>query len=79
MYFSMAPLTFLPAHINAKIAMFYFSPHLLYCSLPSPVHKQSCMLALYNMLRAALCERAGASALSGAEGEPTKPTTLVTH
>lgn len=39
---SIVPLTSLQAHISfasAKIAMFYFSPHLLYCSLPTCAHK----------------------------------------
>lgn len=72
----MGKFTFLLAQIHAKIAMFYFLPHLLYCSLFSPVHKKSCTLAFYSMLRTALCARASASALSGAGGEPTKPTTF---
>lgn len=68
--------------LSAKIAMlFNFSPHLLYCSLPTYVHGQSCMLALYSALRTALRERASAHALSGAGEEPAKPTSLflVTH
>lgn len=78
MCISMAPFTFLLAHINAKIAMFYFSPHLLHCLLFSPV----CITlqASYSMLRTALCARPSASALSRA-GKTTKPTNalLATH
>lgn len=78
---STAPFTFLQAHVSAKIAMFYFSPHLLYCSLSASVHRQSCTLALYSVLRTTLCERASACALSSAGGERAKPASLflVTH
>lgn len=81
MCISTAPFMFLQAHVSAKIAMFYFSPHLLYCSLPTRVRRQSCTLGLYSTLRTTLCERASACALSGAGGEPAKPVSLflVTH
>lgn len=79
---STVPLTFLQAHAsfaNEKIAMFNFSLHLLYCLLPTCVHRTAYWLFAAHSEQH--CVGASVCALSSAGGEPAKSASLflVTH